>query len=76
VSAKALGADWLFRALDEACLDEFARLGVDACGENGEYHTLVTACPAFSRPIGVEPGEQIFRRGYWAVDVLLKDDTD
>ena len=32
-------------------LAEFARLGVDPCGERGEYHTVVTNSPLFSRPL-------------------------
>ncbi len=71
VDANKLGKEWLFRPLDRQALPEFARLGVDACGENGEYHTLVTACPAFSRPLAVEPGEHVLRSGYWAVDVRI-----
>lgn len=71
VQASKLGPEWLFRQLDEPALAEFARLGVDPCGENGEYHTLVTNCPAFAAPIEVIPGELVQHRGYWAVDVLL-----
>lgn len=71
VEARKLGSDWLFRTLDEASLVAFGDLGVDACGENGEYHTLVTNCPAFSAPIAVEAGDRVLRRGYWAVDVGL-----
>ncbi|MGG2367965.1 hypothetical protein ACE4ZV_26850 [Salmonella enterica] len=26
---------------------------MDPCGENGEFHTLVTDCPAFSTPLKV-----------------------
>src|SRR5438094_3327183 len=40
--AQFLDAAWLGRRLDETCLPEFARLGVDPCGERGEYHTVVT----------------------------------
>jgi uncharacterized protein (TIGR00290 family) len=34
--------------------------GVDACGENGEFHTFVYDGPAFSRPVAFER-EQILR---------------
>ncbi|WP_148714891.1 ATPase [Chitinolyticbacter meiyuanensis] len=30
---------------------------VDPCGENGEFHTLVTDMPGFSRPLTLLPGE-------------------
>ena len=72
IEASKLAPDWLFRQLDEASLPLFEELGVDPCGENGEYHTLVTNCPAFSGPIAVEPGDRVSRSGYWAVDVRLR----
>lgn len=46
-----LGTDFLGREINEHLLDELEALGVDCCGENGEYHTLVTDCPLFEAPI-------------------------
>ncbi|MEJ5358319.1 MAG: hypothetical protein WHT06_06550 [Desulfobacterales bacterium] len=41
--------------------------GCDPCGENGEFHTVVTAGPMFTRPIPVRPGKIIRRKGFaWA----------
>ncbi|WP_255987750.1 hypothetical protein [Chitinolyticbacter albus] len=31
--------------------------GIDRCGEHGEFHTLVTDMPGFSRPLDVVPRE-------------------
>jgi len=70
LDASKLGPEWLFRQLDLDALSEFARLGVDACGENGEYHTLVTQVPGFAEPLRVQPGERVLSRGYWAIDVV------
>jgi diphthamide synthase (EF-2-diphthine--ammonia ligase) len=52
-------------------VDEFARLGVDPCGERGEYHTAVTNSPLFSAPIEVVHGERVFRSGCHAMDILI-----
>ncbi len=41
------GEKWLGRKLDEAAIEELARLGIDPCGEHGEYHTLVVDAPIF-----------------------------
>src|SRR4029453_8636061 len=38
---------YLGRVLDRAVAEELAYGGVDPCGENGEFHTLVTAGPLF-----------------------------
>jgi uncharacterized protein (TIGR00290 family) len=75
LDSSKLTREWLFRQIDEDALKEFARLGVDPCGENGEYHTVVTACPAFSASIALVQGDQVLRSGYWAVDVRLADFT-
>ena len=71
VAAHKLPPAWLYRELDEAAVLELARLGVDPCGENGEYHTLVTSCPAFAQPLTLEPGAHVLRDGYWAIDVRV-----
>jgi len=74
--AELLDASWLGRALRREMLGEFARLGVDPCGERGEYHTVVTASPLFSRPLAVTHGERVERSGCWALDVTVSADGD
>jgi len=54
-------------------LDDFERLGVDPCGENGEYHTVVTSSPLFREPLRLEFGEQVSRSGCWAMDVRVSE---
>ncbi len=44
--------------------------GVDACGENGEFHTFVYEAPVFSKPIAVEVGEVVRRDGFVFADVF------
>ena len=43
---------------------------VDPCGENGEFHTVVTEGPMFSAPIGVSIGRTIERDGFVFTDVI------
>lgn len=64
-----LDETWLGRILTLDALAELERLGVDPCGEKGEYHTVVTACPLFSAPLDVIEGERVLRNGCWAIDV-------
>lgn len=47
----SMGPDWLGRTLNTALVDELELMGIDACGENGEFHTLVTFCPLFKKRI-------------------------
>ncbi|MGH9484284.1 MAG: ATP-binding protein [Terriglobales bacterium] len=43
---------------------------VDPCGENGEFHTAVTAGPMFAAPIAVRPGEVVTRDQFVFADLL------
>ncbi len=69
VKDERLGPAFLGRVLDEAIIDEFESLGVDACGEDGEFHTLVTDGPVFERPLTVEPGATVIRDGSWVLEL-------
>jgi len=46
-----LGETFLGREITKELAEEMETLGVDACGENGEYHTLVVNCPIFSNEL-------------------------
>jgi uncharacterized protein (TIGR00290 family) len=70
--AACLDATWLGRRLHRDMIADFARLGVDPCGERGEYHTAVIDSPLFSAPIRVEHGEQVLRGGCHALDIHLR----
>jgi uncharacterized protein (TIGR00290 family) len=43
---------------------------IDPCGENGEFHSFVSAGPMFDREIAVVSGERVQRDGFWFCDVL------
>ena len=53
-------------------LEELTRLGVDPCGERGEYHTAVTNGPLFSSPIEVVQAEHVLRGGCHALDLEVQ----
>lgn len=44
--------------------------GVDPCGENGEFHTVVLDGPDFSKPIDVTIGETVQRDGFAFTDLI------
>lgn len=48
------------RLMDEFFFNELPS-AVDACGENGEYHSFVFDGPNFSRPIRFAKGERVFK---------------
>lgn len=57
VNTRWLDDRWVGRELDEQAIAELRvirqRTGLDLCGENGEYHTLVTDAPQFRRAVGI-----------------------
>ena len=69
VDPKRLDRSFAGRRFDGRLLDELPR-GVDPCGENGEFHTVVSAGPMFSSPIAVRLGEVVERDGFVFADVL------
>ena len=68
-----LDASWLGRRLTVELLPELATAGADACGEHGEYHTVVVDAPAFSRPIDVLPLDRVSRGGCSALDFTIAE---
>ncbi|MGX5819115.1 Dph6-related ATP pyrophosphatase [Chitinophaga lutea] len=69
-----LGADFLGRYLDADLMEELEERGVDVCGENGEYHTVVVDCPLFSAPVELPLMQAVQHGGYWfyqPVDIIF-----
>lgn len=74
VDPKKLDASFCSREFDHSFLSEIP-LGVDPCGENGEFHTFVYDGPIFSRPIKIKRGKVVQREGFYFADVLPLEDS-
>ncbi len=70
VDPAALGRDRLGRCFDAAFLADLPE-DVDPCGEHGEFHTFVSACPAFDGAIAFEIGSVEEQHGFPFVDLRL-----
>ncbi len=70
VDLTRLDASWLGRIVDEGFVDEIIATGVDACGENGEYHTFAFEGPMFLRPVRWRAGEIRTDSRFTQLDVL------
>ena len=68
-----LPPELLGRTIDASLVAEIERLGADAAGENGEFHTLVVNGPLFGHRLEVEPGERSLRDGVWFLDLAIDD---
>jgi uncharacterized protein (TIGR00290 family) len=60
VDTDALPATFAGRRYDESLLGDLPN-GIDPCGENGEFHTFVSAGPGFREAIPYEVGEVVIR---------------
>lgn len=69
VDPKKLSGSFAGREFDHAFLDELPE-GIDPCGENGEFHTCVTAGPMLSKPLRTAMGEVIERDGFYFADLM------
>lgn len=72
VNSEKLDQTYPGRVVDLELVREFASLGIDPSGEEGEYHTVVTNGPIFSEPVRLELGERMLYDGYWFLDVGVK----
>ena len=71
---RRLGREFAGRRFDEQLLAELPP-DVDPCGENGEFHTVVSAGPMFRAPIDVQVGEVVERDGFVFADVLPVEES-
>ncbi len=62
---ETMGERFIGQLITPELVDELEALGIDACGENGEYHTLVLDCPLFSSGINVTVTEKLLHGNYW-----------
>lgn len=68
VDGERLDRSWAGRWLDEAFIADLPD-GIDQCGENGEYHTFVTAAPCFNKDITTEVVNIVHREPFWFADL-------
>lgn len=71
VKSSLMGKEWLGRRIDEEFISDLRALNpsIDPCGENGEFHTLVTDGPLFKRKIVITESRPVLREGYRMLDI-------
>jgi len=60
-----LGEEFLGRKIDTELIPELEAKGVDVCGENGEFHTVVINCPLFKERIQLPEFRKVRNEDYW-----------
>jgi uncharacterized protein (TIGR00290 family) len=69
VDPRHLSPAFAGRAFDRAFLADLPA-GVDACGENGEFHTFAWDGPMFRGPLDLRSGAVVEREGFVFADLL------
>jgi uncharacterized protein (TIGR00290 family) len=69
VDLAKLSSTFAGRRFDNALLSALPQ-GIDPCGENGEFHSFVSAGPMFAKRIRVSVGETVEREGFAYADLL------
>ncbi|WP_153733378.1 Dph6-related ATP pyrophosphatase [Sporosarcina obsidiansis] len=72
VNTKLMPAEFLGRRFTIELMDELEALGIDSCGESGEFHTVVVDGPIFNERIPLKMGESVEKDGY----VFLRCELD
>jgi uncharacterized protein (TIGR00290 family) len=67
VDSSRLGAEYVGLELNDAVIARLEAAGVDACGEEGEYHTMVTWAPLFAARVPLVWGGVEERDGHWVL---------
>ncbi|MGH7760614.1 MAG: hypothetical protein ACREOY_04245 [Candidatus Dormibacteraceae bacterium] len=70
VELARLDASWLGRTIDDRFATDIQTAGVDACGENGEYHSFAFSGPVFKWPVGWMAGERRMDGGFAQLDLI------
>lgn len=64
VNTSMMPAEFVGRKFSKELIVELEELEIDACGENGEFHTVVVDGPIFSKRVPVKIGEAVVRGDY------------
>lgn len=71
VDTARVGPEFLGREFTRELIEELESLGIDACGEEGEFHTTIVDGPIFVEPVPVKFGKQIEAGQYRMLEVAL-----
>ena len=62
---ETMGEDFIGQTLTAPLIEQLEKMGIDPCGENGEFHTLVLNCPLFTKPVAATVKAKQAHGHYW-----------
>ena len=72
INTKMMPAHFIGRKFTVELMDELEALGIDSCGESGEFHTLVVDGPIFRERVPVKFSEPYEHDGYVFLPAALE----
>ena len=60
-----MGEEFLGEILSHELIPELEARGIDVCGENGEFHTIVVNCPVFNKALILPSFTKVRHEDYW-----------
>lgn len=75
VNSKMMPSEFIGREFTIQLMDELESLGIDSCGESGEFHTVVVDGPIFKNRVPVVFKEHHERDGYVFLTVGLEEES-
>lgn len=70
VDGRVLDKKFIGRILDHELINEMQSMGIDPCGEGGEFHTIVIDGPIFKNAVEININGYIEHEGYWFADMV------
>ncbi|MEK4699494.1 diphthine--ammonia ligase [Solibacillus sp. FSL R7-0668] len=76
VNTAMMPASYVGKRLTKQLMEELEANGIDSCGENGEFHTIVVDGPIFSSRVPITISSPIEKDNYVFAPVLLQEETE
>ena len=76
VNTAMMPSEFIGKKFTTELIDELEALGIDSCGESGEFHTVVVDGPIFSERVPIVFTGQHEHDGYVFLDVALEESKD
>lgn len=74
INTELMDAKYLGQVLTSELVNKFKQDGIDPCGENGEYHTIVFDGPLFIKPLKLKTGKtHRHSEKYVSIELSLDD---
>lgn len=73
VKAELIDPEWVGQPLNWEFIEFLRSREIDLCGENGEYHTLITYGPIFKQRLKIIESNKVKKADRWLLEILEFD---